>query len=69
MKDYSAQIAQARLIDEARQQALVNMALSQDGTNAAFGVDKMTPCLLNMSTCADLAGCLLYYVPLGAQRT
>jgi hypothetical protein len=44
--DYAVQVEQARLMDEARGQVLKDMALSRDEIHTAFGVDKMTPCLL-----------------------
>jgi len=68
-QDYKLQIEHAKLMQEARDSMVKDMALSADGIQTAFGVDAQTPYLLNMASCSSLAGSLLYYIPQGLQRT
>eukprot|EP00929_Paragymnodinium_shiwhaense_P058156 TRINITY_DN29123_c0_g1_i1.p1 TRINITY_DN29123_c0_g1~~TRINITY_DN29123_c0_g1_i1.p1 ORF type:complete len:1488 (-),score=335.06 TRINITY_DN29123_c0_g1_i1:297-4760(-) len=69
LKDYEVQLKNAKHFEVLRKQAMADMALSQEEIDNAFGMDKMTPCLLNMSSDPTLAGCLLYFVPEGQRRT
>jgi len=68
-KDRKVLLEQAAQAEEAREQVLREMSLTQDGINSVFGVDKGTPYLLNMSDDPSLAGCLLYYIVAGKAQT
>eukprot|EP00929_Paragymnodinium_shiwhaense_P049158 TRINITY_DN24809_c0_g4_i1.p1 TRINITY_DN24809_c0_g4~~TRINITY_DN24809_c0_g4_i1.p1 ORF type:complete len:1369 (+),score=331.55 TRINITY_DN24809_c0_g4_i1:102-4208(+) len=69
LQDYEKQVQHAKEQAKDREAALEDLALSQEEIDHAFGMDRMTPCLLNMSNDATLAGCLLYYVPCNNKRT
>eukprot|EP00927_Polykrikos_kofoidii_P044848 TRINITY_DN38721_c0_g1_i1.p1 TRINITY_DN38721_c0_g1~~TRINITY_DN38721_c0_g1_i1.p1 ORF type:complete len:1230 (-),score=154.74 TRINITY_DN38721_c0_g1_i1:449-4138(-) len=61
-ENYQTRLKQAKAFIEAREMVVEEMEMSRD-------CDKSTPYLLNMSDDATLAGCLLYYILAGEQRT
>eukprot|EP00929_Paragymnodinium_shiwhaense_P054342 TRINITY_DN27232_c0_g1_i1.p1 TRINITY_DN27232_c0_g1~~TRINITY_DN27232_c0_g1_i1.p1 ORF type:complete len:1306 (-),score=299.57 TRINITY_DN27232_c0_g1_i1:137-4054(-) len=68
-RDHEAELEAARTTDKLREQVVQEMAVSPAFLQSSLGVDRLTPCLLNLSDDASLAGCLLYYFPDGLKRS
>lgn len=66
---YEEQLKQAKQMEKSREEALQDMALSHSEMAGAFGLDRKTPYLLNMSDDPMLAGCLLFILPEGETTT
>merc|ERR1719262_842099 len=64
-KSYEYQLDEAKHYEGARADALKDMGLSADEIDDIFGVEKMTPYLLNMSDDPSLTGCLMYFLKPG----
>lgn len=68
MPDYHVQVKKAQAMEQQREDAMEDGALSREEITNMFGVNEQTPYLLNVADDPALAGALIYYVEEGEQK-
>jgi len=62
-KSHAQQLAEAKLLQGAREEVMKDMGLTQQDLAQTMGIDKDLPCLINMNEDPSLAGKIVYFLP------